>query len=45
MIVMHGLKLYLGNKRIKLNAARIINILEEQMWVEGGLNVNPVNDK
>ena len=29
MIAMHRLKLYLGNKRIKLNAARIINVLEE----------------
>ena len=44
MIVIQGLKLFLGNKRIKLNVARMINVLEEQMWVEGGLNTNIVNN-
>ena len=45
LITIQGLKLYFGNKRIKMNAARMADALEEQMWVESGLNKNPINAK
>ena len=38
MIVIQVLRLYLGNKRIKSNASRMIAVIEEEMWVEGGRN-------
>ena len=44
MIAIQRLKLFLGNKRGKTNAARMINALEEYMWVEGGLNRFTIND-
>ena len=44
MIAMQSLKLFLGNKRGTTNAARMINALEESMWVEGGLNECIIND-
>ena len=45
MIAIQGLKLYLGNKRCVSNVSRMINALEEMMWVEGGLNKSIINDK
>ena len=45
MVAIQGLRMYFGNKRIKSKAARTIKVLEEQMWVEGGLNCDPVNNK
>ena len=45
MIAIQGLKLYLGNKRSTSNASRMINALEEMMWVEGGLNKDIINDE
>ena len=44
MIAIQGLKFYLENKRCHSNASRIINSLEELMWVEAGLNDNIIND-
>ena len=44
MIAIHNLILFIGNKRLKTNVSRMINILEEQMWIEAGLNKNIVND-
>jgi len=44
MIVIQRLKLFFSNKRSKSNLSRMINALEEQMWVEGGINKNVVND-
>ena len=45
MVAIQGLRMCLGNKRIKSNAARTIKVLEEQTWVEGGLNGDPVNNR
>ena len=45
MVAIQGLRMYFGNKRIKSNAARTIKVLEEQIWVEGGLNKDPVNNR
>ena len=44
MIAIQDLKLYLGDKRCLLNASRIINALEEIMWIEGGLHKSMIND-
>ena len=44
MIAIQGLQMYLGNKRIKSNASRMIRVLEEQIWVESGLNKNLINN-
>ena len=44
MIAIQGLKLYLGNKQCHSNASRIINLLEELMWVEAGLNDDIINN-
>ena len=45
MIDAHELALFLRNKRLKMGIARMIEVLEEQMWVEDGLNKSIIKGK